>query len=79
MLSTTPYRDAAYMNASKRYKLEENDKSFFIVCGLNHVKTEKATYINFAVGNVISVNDSKFRESARMYICTKYAKCQHVL
>ena len=55
------------MNGSKKYKLAENDSSFFIVCGLNHVKTGKSTYINFAVGSVIAVDDSKFGESARNY------------
>lgn len=60
-------RDAAYMNTSMRYKLAADDDSFFIVCGLNHTKTGKATYMNFAVGNVIAVDDSKFGESARQY------------
>ena len=55
------------MNSSKRYTLGENDPSFFIVCGLNHVKTGKATYINFAVGSVLAVDDSKFGGSARKY------------
>ena len=59
------YRDASYMNNSKYYKLAENDSSFFIVCGLNHVKTGKSTYINFAVGSMIAVDGSKFGESAR--------------
>ena len=64
-----PYynRDASYMNNSKYYKLAEDDSSFFIVCGLNHAKTGKATYINFAVGNVIAVDDSKFGGSAQKY------------
>lgn len=61
------HRDASYMNTSKLYKLGENDNSFFIVCGLNHVKTGKATYINFAVGNVVAVDDSKYGESAKQY------------
>ena len=55
------------MNSSKWYTLGENDPSFFIVCGLNHVKTGKATYINFAVGSVLAVDDSKFGGSARKY------------
>ena len=57
------------MNTSRWYKLGagETDTSFFIVCGLNHVKTGKATYINFAVGSVIAVDDSKFGKSARKY------------
>ena len=55
------------MNNSKYYKLAEDDSSFFIVCGLNHAKTGKATYINFAVGNVIAVDDSKFGGSAQKY------------
>ena len=55
------------MNSSRFYELKENDSSFFIVCGLNHVKTGKATYINFAVSSVISVVDSQFGESARQY------------
>ena len=53
-------RDACYMNNTKYYKLAENNNSFFIVCGLNRVKTGKSTYINFAVGSVIAVDDSKF-------------------
>lgn len=61
------YRDASYMNNSKYYKLAGDDSSFFIVCGLNHVKTGKSTYINFAVGSVIAVDDSKFGDSARKY------------
>ena len=60
-------RDALYTNSSRVYRLEANDDSFFIVCGVNHVTTGKATYINFAVGNVISVDDSMFEGSARMY------------
>ena len=55
------------MNSSRFYELKENDLSFFVVCGLNHVKTGKATYINFAVSSVISVDDSQFGESARQY------------
>ena len=70
------------MNASRRYTLGESDTSFFIVCGLNHVKTGKATYINFAVGNVISVDDSQFGESARKYAPSMqnvdmFCKCVH--
>ena len=61
------YRDALYMNGSIYYKLEENDPSFFIIVGLNHVKTGKATYINFAVGNVLAVDDSQYGDSARKY------------
>ena len=57
------------MNTSRWYKLGagEMDTSFFVVCGLNHVKTGKATYINFAVGSVIAVDNSKFGDSARKY------------
>ena len=60
-------RDALYLNTTRLYRLKENDESFFIVCGLNHVKTGKATYINFAVGNVLSVDDSMYEGSARVY------------
>ena len=55
------------MNTTRQYRLEEDDDSFFIVCGLNHVMTGKATYINFAVGNVVSVDDSVYEGSARMF------------
>ena len=55
------------MNSSRRFRLREDDDSFFIVCGLNHAMTGKATYSNFAVGNVISVDNSMFGESARQY------------
>ena len=55
------------MNSSQRYRLMEDDDSFFIVCGLNHARTGKATYSNFAVGNVIAVDNSLFGESARQY------------
>ena len=55
------------MNTSQRYRLREDDDSFFIVCGLNHARTGKATYSNFAVGNVIAVDNSLFGESARQY------------
>ena len=55
------------MNGSIYYKLEENDPSFFIIVGLNHVKTGKATYINFVVGNVLAVDDSQYSDSARMH------------
>ena len=55
------------MNTTRRYRLEEDDDSFFIVCGLNHVMTGKSTYINFAVGNVVSVDDSMYEGSARMF------------
>ena len=80
-------RDALYTNSSRVYRLEAEDDSFLIVCGVNHVTTGKATYTNFAVGNVISVDDSMFGGSARMYApnvpgvdkfckCTQY--CSHV-
>ena len=65
------------------YRLEAEDDSFLIVCGVNHVTTGKATYTNFAVGNVISVDDSMFGGSARMYApnvpgVDKFCKCtQH--
>ena len=62
------------------YRLEAEDDSFLIVCGVNHVTTGKATYTNFAVGNVISVDDSMFGGSARMYApnvpgVDKFCKC----
>ena len=65
--STQHIRDAAYRNSSRFYQLGAQDQSFFIVCGLNHVKTGKATYINFAVSSVLAVDDSKFEGSARQF------------
>ena len=61
------YRDALYTNSTRVYRLDAEDDSFFIMCGVNHVTTGKATYTNFAVGNVISVDDSMFGGSARRY------------
>ena len=56
------------MASTSTYQLKGmDDSSFFIVCGLNHVKTGKATYINFAVGNVLGVDDSKYGDSAKQY------------
>ena len=66
-LTHSVFRDTAYRNSSQFYQLAARDQSFFIVCGLNHVKTGKATYINFAVRSVLAVDDSKFEGSARKY------------
>ncbi len=67
-LLSFPYRDAGYMNSTTAYTFEgKNDPSFFIICGLNHVKTGKATYTNFAIGSAVAVDDSKYGESAKQY------------
>ena len=56
------------MNTTSTFQFKgQDDPSFFIVCGLNHVKTGKATYMNFALGSIESVDDTKFGESAKQY------------
>ena len=56
------------MNATmSSYILGADDESFFVVCGVNHTKTGKAVYTNFAVRDVISVDDSKYNGSANKY------------
>ena len=60
------------MNTTSTFQFKgQDDPSFFIVyiyiCGLNHVKTSKATYMNFALGSIESVDDTKFGESAKQY------------
>ena len=55
------------MKSTSLYTLKgKDDPSFFIICGLNHVKTGKATYINFAAGD-LAVDDSHYGESAKQY------------
>ena len=46
------------------------------MCVINHVKTGKSTYINFVVGSVVAVDDSKFGESGKnMHLTWKMSTC----